>query len=198
MQKREERKEMLVGCGALLGAVLAVLGLIGAFTFFTAGTYSSTYTRDPSSGAIRSIGAGALFPLAIGMLGLGILLFLVSTGYGWLQHARRNQGTEEQAPSALVVAKYAYNKDFTLLTQPWEFDYDDARFYVRMRVDAENVLEFETSRPVFDQCGEGMRGSATFQGKWLSRFVPHTGLGVYMTDDRMAQHHLGDDRPPEA
>lgn len=189
---------MLVGCGALLGAVLAVVGLIGAFTFFTAGTYSSTYTRDPNSGAIGSIGAGALFPLAVGMLGLGILLFLASTGYGWMQHTRRNKGTEQQVPRALVVAKYAYNKDFALLTQSWEFDYDDARFYVRLRVDAENVLEFETSRPVFDQCGEGMRGAATFQGKWLSRFVPYTGQGVYLTDDRMAQHHLHEDRSPEA
>lgn len=191
MQKRENRKEFLVGCGALAGILVFVFGLIGSFTFFSAGTFSSTYSRNPNTGEIGSVGAGALLPLGVGFMGFGILLFLGSAGYGWYQHLQRNKGPVCEYPSALVLAKFAFNKNHTLLTQSYEFDYDDARFYVRMQLDAVNVLELETSRPVFDACGEGMRGGASVQGKWLGMFQPYTGHGVYLTDDRMAQHYDG-------
>ncbi|HTQ08581.1 MAG TPA: hypothetical protein VMI31_00775, partial [Fimbriimonadaceae bacterium] len=47
-----------------------------------------------------------------------------------------------------------------------------AKYYVRIQFLGGKRDELECARPVFDLCGEGMRGLAMVQGSWLSQFVP--------------------------
>ena len=54
------------------------------------------------------------------------------------------------------------------------FDYDaeGGKYYVRVQFLDHRREELETARPVFDQCGEGMRGLLTMEGGWLAQFQP--------------------------
>ncbi len=183
LQRKEAFKEGLTGFLVVGGIVLFVIGAILSFMFATAGVHTSVLTRDPSSGAIGSSGDTGLLPISFGVMGFGFFAILGGLVYGVSQHRSRNSGLQTTHANAQVVAKYAVNRQQDLLTQSWEWDYDDARFYVRMRIDQNNVLEFETSRPVFEAAGEGTRGQAVTQGMWLGAYTAHIGAGIYDEDD---------------
>lgn len=51
------------------------------------------------------------------------------------------------------------------------FDDNDLRCYVQVEFPNGHKREFETHRVVLGAIGEGMRGTITYQGKWLSKFV---------------------------
>jgi len=185
LQRREARKEYVTGCGFGCGALLVIIGLPITFMGFGSGALRATYTRDPSTGAITDGSGFFLMNPGLGLIGLGILVCCFAAGYGWYQHINRNKGATVSYPDAFVISRYAINKQQDLLTQSWEFDYEDLKFFVRIQLDAANVLELETSRDAFEGCGEGMRGVALVHGKWLGGFAPHAVQGINRQDDRL-------------
>jgi hypothetical protein len=56
----------------------------------------------------------------------------------------------------------------------WE-DGDEHKFYVKFFMPDGSFKEFMGPKEVFDSCGEGMKGEATVDGKWLGKFEPWVG-----------------------
>jgi hypothetical protein len=164
---------------------MILIGFPIAFMGFGSGALRATYTRDPVTGAITDASGFFLMNPGLGLIGLGILVCCIGAIYGWIQHVNRHKGAMATYPDAFIVSRYALNRQQDLLTQSWEFDYDDLKFFVRIQLDEDNVLEFETSRAAFEQCGEGMRGVAQIQGKWLGGFKAHAVQGINRQDDRI-------------
>ena len=107
------------------------------------------------------------FLIFIGMcMGIGGLVM----GF---RHNRNMESGPTQAPiEGRVLARYAINGIGEMIFDNYDYDAEDARFYVKIHFLGGRREEYECARPVFDQCGEGMRGLVTIRGNWLSMFEP--------------------------
>lgn len=127
-------------------------------------------------GPMLGIATKSPVPMALGFLliGAGVLMVGGSLIYGLNRHGERFTGEQTRRSGVRILNKYVYDRDNNLLMDDYLIDTaDEPRFYVKIELAPGNSVEFETAREVFDSCGEGMRGEATFQGKWLSMFVGH-------------------------
>jgi hypothetical protein len=147
-----ESKEKLI-TSLFIGAGSA--GALGLFSIF--------------AGMILS---GLLFSLGILLIFIAILL-AVGGLYVGLSHTSSMAGGAPRAQEeARVTARFAINGIGEMIFDNYDYDAEDARFYVKVQYLDGRREELECARPVFDQAGEGMRGLLTIQGGWLSMFTP--------------------------
>lgn len=168
----DRSKESTVGCFLFGGLVVAGFGLVLTVILYMGGSLAYMKRGDASLLAARGLGPGlVLFGMA--MSG-GALL------YGIREGRRITSGKGAMVdPHARVIAKYAYDGDGFMVTEDYLFDdRDGLKFYVKLELNGGAVREFQCLRPVHAMCGEGMRGAATFDGKWLGSFTPEMGLGA--------------------
>lgn len=127
-------------------------------------------------GPMIGIASRSPVPMALGFILVagGVLAVGGSLLYGLNRHGERFTGEQTRRSGVRVLNKYVYDRDNNLLMDDYLIDSaDEPKFYVKIELEPGKSVEFETARPVFDSCGEGMTGEATFQGKWLSMFVGH-------------------------
>lgn len=110
---------------------------------------------------------------AIGLLSMlvGVALGIGSLFLGFGHNRNRDAGAVAAPTEGRVVARFAINDIGEMIFDNYDFDAEDARFYVRIQFLGGKRDEFECARPVFDQCGEGMRGMLVIEGGWLSQFT---------------------------
>lgn len=159
------------------GVFTMVASLFFTWVFSMAGVFHSTATRNPTTGEVNSLGDAALVPIFIVLFvaGLGMTGFAVFSG---LRYSKRAYGgPKETIDNAFIVARYGVDRNGYVLTQDYQIEgCDRPRYYVRMQLPNAIPSEFECEPAVFYQCGEGMTGQATVQGKWLGSFIPYIGI----------------------
>jgi hypothetical protein len=166
---RDSTKEGAVGCALYGGLVLAFLGVVLTIMLYMEGTLSLLRNQDPSMLAVRGLGPA--------MILFGLLTSAAALVYGIREGRRVTSGRGAMVdPTARVLARYAYDKTGDMIVDDYLFDERDGlKFYVKLELTGGLVREFQCHRQVHGMCGEGMRGAATFDGKWLGSFVPLIG-----------------------
>lgn len=154
MKGVHEGKEKVISSMMLWGAIGFLAGL---FFFFLAIVF----------------GSGLFFGLGGLLVMCGILSAALSLYIGF-SHNRASgpDGPMQPQQEGRVMARFAINGIGEMIFDNYDYDAEDARFYVKVQYLNGKRDEFECARPVFDQCGEGMRGLLTVQGSWLSMFTP--------------------------
>ncbi len=168
-------KEKLVGCALAGGALLSFCSLPLMWMFAMAGVFHGTATRTPGTDRITDAGDLNLIPLMISVFTVGLLFMGAAVAYGLLYNTRQNKGPRTVIADALVLSRYAMNKQGAFLS---DFDLeaaDDARFYVRMRTPDRRVGEYPVAPETYFNCAEGMLGEVELQGRWVGRFTPYVG-----------------------
>ena len=166
---KESSKERVVGCALFGGLALAFGGVVLTVVLYLGGTLALLRRQDPSLLAIRGLG-----PL---LILVGLFIAGVALLYGIREGKRLTSGKGAMVdPTARVLARYAYDGTGDMVVDDWLFDERDGlKFYVKLELTGGAVREFQCHRQVHAMCGEGMRGAATFDGKWLGSFVPLIG-----------------------
>lgn len=167
----EKAKESLVGCGLIGGLVVAGIGVVLTLMIYLGGALALMRRGDANVWILRGIGP-AMVLLGLAAAG-GALLYGIREG-------RRVTGGKGAMvdPTARVVARYAYDSTGDMVVDEWLFDErDDLKFYVKLELTGGSMREFQCRREVHAMCGEGMRGAATFDGRWLGSFIPQMGSG---------------------
>ncbi|HRK20287.1 MAG TPA: hypothetical protein PLX06_00660 [Fimbriimonadaceae bacterium] len=168
----EKHKESMVGCALFGGLVIAAIGLVVTLMIYMGGALAYMRRGDANLWAVRGLGPGMV-------LG-GLLLSGGALLYGIKEGRRVTSGKGATVDlNARVIAKYAYDREGLMVTEDYLFDERDGlKFYVKIELSGGAVREFQCLRPVHASCGEGMRGAATFDGRWLGSFVPQVGTGA--------------------
>lgn len=144
------------GIGSIVVAVLGFgFGGLGAGLFF--GSQGS---------ALMVLG----FFILLGLAGVGMLVAALIIGS---KEAFGNDNAKpvETQPDVYIMSTMIMTKQHDPVYDPDMFDDNDLRCYVQVEFPSGQKREFETHRVVLAAIGEGMRGTITYQGKWLSKFV---------------------------
>jgi len=91
---------------------------------------------------------------------------------GFSQSSNKTSTVQAVQQEGRIMARYAINEIGEMIFDNYDYDAEVAKFYVRVQFLGGKRDELECGRPVFDQCGEGMRGMMMVQGSWLAQFVP--------------------------
>jgi len=168
---KDVHKEGLVGCALVGGLICAGIGLFISLPLYLGGATALLRRGDPGIWVMRGIGPGLFL--------LGLLLFLGALIYG-IREGKKTTGKGALLdPGARVIARYAIDRQGEMITEEWLFDeLDGLKFYVKLELSGGLIKEFQCHRQVYGYCGEGMRGSATFNGNWLGGFAPAMGSNV--------------------
>jgi hypothetical protein len=138
--------------------------LLGGVGAFLAGLFFTFLAIVFQSSALFGLGP---FLLLVGMVSVGTALYL---GHS---HNKSVASSASLPPAeGRITARFAVNDIGEMIFDNYDYDAEDARYYVKVHFLGGRRDEFECARPVFDQCGEGMRGLLTVQGGWLSMFTP--------------------------
>lgn len=174
---RDSTRQSLVGWGLVLGVSLMVCGFGGAWVFSVAGVYRGTYTRTPGSNQITDAGAMNYVPLCILAVAVGLILCFGCLLYGHRVVKSEKKGHVETHEYCKVIARFAIDRTGQMLHEWWDLeDTDGLKYYVKLQVPGKpEIVEFECDVPVFHAAAEGSSGQATFQGRWLGRYVVYIG-----------------------
>jgi hypothetical protein len=148
-----ESKEQLISALFIGGGACFVLGL-----FLTFGG--------------MLLRAGILFALGPVLILVALCLVGGALYIGISHNKSMAVGPARPQEEARVIARFAINGIGEMIFDNYDYDAEEARFYVKVQYLNGRREEFECARPVFDQAGEGMRGMLTIQGGWLSMFTP--------------------------
>lgn len=174
--RREALKEGWVGICLIGGLITFVVGLFLMWLFAVAGVFRGTYTREPITNRITDAGTLNLVPVAFGITTIGLLSFLGALAYALWNSKQEKIGPRREDDNVKVIARYAYDRKHNLLTELWQIESADRpRTYVRLLHQRDGMIEYECPLEVYLAAGEGMWGTAEFQGKWLGKFTPRVG-----------------------
>jgi hypothetical protein len=167
----EKGKETGVGCAIFGGIAMAIAGVVLTLMLYMGGTLALMKRKDVSMWAARALGPGLLL--------LGLAITTAALLYGIREGRRLTSGKGAVTdPNAKVLARYAFERDGTMITEDWLFDErEDVKFFVKLQLTGGAIREFQCYREVYEMCGEGMNGAASFDGRWLGGFVPQMGTG---------------------
>ena len=128
-----------------------------------------------------------IFVLMMGMatkatvlMGLGPLLFVggvVLAGWGIFFGHFTNRSVDKSnvqlVSGCYVVGRFAIDQNNEMVFSDFEeLDLPRVKFFVRLKHPDGHDQEYECSRELISQIGEGMTGSAQFKGRWLGSFTP--------------------------
>ncbi len=150
MKSAHEEKERLV-TWLLVGGLILFLAAGGAVILGVFGKLAMLFTAAP----------------------LFFLLSVISVGAGlWLgiSHSKSPAEGAGAQREGHVMARYAINHLGEMIFSYFETDAEEAKYYVKLQYLDGRTEELQCAEPVFEQCGEGMRGMVIVHGRWLSRF----------------------------
>lgn len=123
--------------------------------------------------------AGMMFKAGV-LMALGPLLFvggIVMAGWGifWGHATNRSIGKSgvQWVTNCYVVGRFAIDQNGEMIFSEFEDnDLPRVKFFVRLKHPEGHDQEYECSRELISQIGEGMTGSAQVKGRWLGSFTP--------------------------
>ncbi len=175
LSKRREigaAKEKWIGFLMAGGLVITILfvGLIGIQVLIG---LSKTTAPDHPSGPQTGLD---FFHFTLWGAVVGTFMVVGGLAFGIYSERTQHQGPQQTEPNFRVLSRLCLDKNFQLLISDIDIEYaKKPKFYIRGMLQNGMVGEFQTSREVFYNSGEGMTGEAEIQGKWLGKFVPYIG-----------------------
>ncbi|MBL1151918.1 MAG: hypothetical protein D8M22_04175 [Armatimonadetes bacterium] len=150
------------------GLALVPLGFLATIAVYAGGTLRLVASRgeDVSMYLLRWVGPMVTL---VGMIMAGSALYI---GLRQARQPRKGEGQLFRVPNVVVIGKEAYDKQLRRLFEDWEFvESESPRFYVKFQFSDEEIREYETSLETFLICGEGSRGEALIQGRWVCGYT---------------------------
>lgn len=147
------------------GSVIFAVGLVLWFTFLGGGAAGLARRQDPALLLFSGLMLGIC---VVGLLLAGTGLFIgMRAAFG--DDSKEAQQTVE---GAYIIAAFVLDERGEKVFDPSLFDPSELKHLVQVRFPNGIAKEFETAPEVYSSIGEGQRGAITYQGKWLSQFVP--------------------------
>ena len=173
-ERKDTKKQSFIGWGLFGGFLVFICGGIVTWMLSMASVFHATATRDPNTGAVRSMGDGVLIPWGVLIMTLGALTMVSSVIYGLVQAKGSNRGPRRILQKVRVVARFATDNSGVLYTEASQMEFiDNLKFYVRISSATEGSIEYQCTEEVFWMCGEGLEGDAEIQGRWIGGFRPY-------------------------
>ncbi|HJP82067.1 MAG TPA: hypothetical protein VJ835_01055 [Fimbriimonadaceae bacterium] len=155
------RRENQIAWMLVLGVALVLIGILLSILAF--GSATSLKSKTP-------VFFIALGPIAI-LGGIALAGFGVFAGH--LFNRRTNTSGVRTIANCYVVGRYGVNEIGEMVFSDFEeLDHPKSKFFVRLKSSNGQDEEFECSRELVGQIGEGMVGNAMVKGRWLGSFVP--------------------------
>ena len=146
-----------------LGVALIVIGV----ALFILGAMGDARVDPESNMSARWIRV-VVFPVGLGVVGFALcmwaLVFGLKIGFG-----RDDKAPVKVVRGASIIAAFIDSKEGRVF-DPDMFDPADLWYFVHVHLPTGEKLEFKTSESVFSTLGEGLKGTVTYQGKWLGKF----------------------------
>lgn len=166
------RAHDLVGWMLYGGGLLVVLGFIVTLMIWGGAVASLAYRGDPTLARYVWVG-----PLLIVLGGVAMVSGLIVGR--WAANPVHRTARIVRYPDVRVVGRFGESRDGQMYFADLDLlDDEKLRYFVQLEIVPGDIREFECAAPVWEQAGEGMRGDAVGQGRWLSQFLPHQG-GAY-------------------
>lgn len=108
------------------------------------------------------------FPIGVGLVGVGLCLWALVGGLKFA-YGRDDKAQVRVVRGAYIIAAFIESREGRVF-DPEMFAPEDLTYYVHVHLGPGEKAELKTSRAVFDTIGEGLKGTVTFQGKWLGKF----------------------------
>ncbi len=114
-----------------------------------------------------------------GLLTLGIILFFAGLGtlvFAVLRGLHHTMGPDSGKPEIVlndvyIMAMLRVDSKGDMIFDPEAFDPSELKYLVQIQHADGTKIEYRTSPEVFGSMGEGMRGKAIVQGRWLAQFT---------------------------
>lgn len=136
--------------------------------------FTATATRNPNTGAVNDMGAGTSIPWGMLIMTLGVITMVLSVVYGLVNARAPGKGSRSLVQNATVIARFATDDSGVLYTEQEQIEFlEDPKYYVRISSAIHGSIEYQCVEEVFWMCGEGLKGDAEIQGRWLGAFTPY-------------------------
>lgn len=146
------------------GLATMVVSFLGFFFF----GWLTILGRNSAGFALSSI------CVLTGIGGFGTVIYALVKGMGSaLQDDSRKP--IESFNSAYVISKVVTASDGEPVYDVEEYDEDELRFYVQLELHTGRKIELTAPMMLWNQIGEGMKGTLTLQGKSMTSWVPEIG-----------------------
>ena len=170
----DKRKHLIIGGGLVLGFIMCACGGVFTWMFAMSSVFTATATRDPNTGEVHNMGAGMNIPWSMLVVAMGLVIMVMSVVYGLVNAKGPAKGPRTLVKNAQVSARDAMDDTGAMHTEAGQMEfYDDLKYYVRLSAAGIGSVEYECVDEVFWMCGEGMKGDAEIQGRWLGAFMPY-------------------------
>jgi hypothetical protein len=146
--------------------------MVGGFCLGGFGFVMAVLSGSPSMVALSGLG-GLGFVVGLIMIGATVL--------GGLRTEKKAATSTEavQIPDCVITARFVTNSVGETLFSEEDIFFDDpkVKYFIRIQPSYGRQIELRTNMPVWQSCGEGMRGTAVVQGDWLGSFTHQRGRG---------------------
>lgn len=160
----EAGKQKLVSVLTLVGTALFIIGLIIWFMMIGGGAAGAAKRGDLTMLTYSG--------LPLGLCGIGAVTALAGLFIGFrTAFAKDSSAPVIESPDTYIIACSVLDKRGELVFEPQMYDPEELFYYVQVQFPDGTKKELRTLSEVFYQLGEGQRGTAQHQGKWLGKFV---------------------------
>lgn len=147
---------------AFIGGAMMVVGFMGFVVMAVAGAL----VRGPG---------GMIIQVAAGLCVLVFLAGMIMGVVGLMQGLHKVAQDDSKAPvftseDVFILTKLILDEKHEAVYDPEMYEPEDLRRYVQVQFANGRKEEFQAPTDVFNSIGEGMRGTITHQGKWISGF----------------------------
>ncbi len=103
----------------------------------------------------------------------GVVLAAWGVFTGHLSNRKMESSGPQFLSRCYIVGRYGINEIGEMLFTDFEdLDHPKSKFFVRIKTSEGKDEEYECSRELISQIGEGMVGNVQVRGKWLGSFTP--------------------------
>lgn len=142
----------------IIGPIVTVIALAGA---------PLQVIQRNDFGLMNAAGFGVLMVL------LGIVSFGVAVVIGLKESlGKDDQKQVQKVDGTKIIAVIINTKRGEHVFDIDMYPPEDLKYFVQVQFPTGEKRELETHHTVLENCGEGMTGRVTFQGKWMSMFEP--------------------------
>lgn len=150
----------------LLGIGLATM-VVSFLAFFLFG-WLTVLARNPAGFLLSSLS------VLTGLGGLGMVIYALVKGMGSALQDDSKKPVETFR-GAYVISTVVTTSDGEPVFDTEEYDEEDLRFYVQLELHTGRKIELTAPMMLWNQIGEGMKGTITLQGKSMTSWVPEIG-----------------------
>ena len=154
------RRENQIAWMILLGVGMMIVSI--GVTILSFGSATNLKSKTP---IFMMVLGPLLFVGGVALLGWGVF-------YGHFTNRQASSGGVRWLTDCYVVGRFAVNSNGDMVFSDFEeLDHPKTKFFVQLKTPDGRQDEFECSRELIGQIGEGMIGNVQVKGRWLGSFT---------------------------